>query len=171
MEEGTKNILTRKAVGEHLYDTQRGSVVLYAVLVSIMLLLFTPLFLLGLYLARTLLLLGVLFAAVCPIAPIFCAYHLYKEIRLARCLRRGEFSIAKDTVSYRVRGEMPKYGEGRGSVDAIYFAEHGRYVASSMIFGMGEEGEEFYLVVVPLGGNKKKILQVFHTAMYEYSEQ
>ncbi|MBO5897927.1 MAG: hypothetical protein J6R04_02840, partial [Clostridia bacterium] len=140
MEKKTKNKITRGAVGEHLYITQRGTVVLDAFIVLIMLLLFTPLFFLGLFLARFLPLLGGLFAAFCPIPPAFCTYNLCKEIRIARCLKRGEFSVVKDTVAYRAKGEMPRYGEGRGSVNVIYFVEHDRYVVSSSTFDMCGEG-------------------------------
>ena len=83
--------------------------------------------------------------------------------RKLRLVPRGEFSIVKATVSYKVRNERVK--GCRGTFDAIYFVEHGRIISSETTFYMTSEGDGFYLVI--LHNKKKDIALAYSMKTYE----
>ncbi len=129
-----------------------------------MLTLFIPLFCLGVYLAKTLFVLGLLFALCCLIAPGFFIYNLIRDIMTLRLIERDGFFVVKDTVSRRSKGEP----QGKATVDVIYFSKYGRYIASGVTFDLASENDEFYLVM--LDKKKPELTFAYHSMMYDYKE-
>ncbi len=155
--EGCKQDLKRWAKANFLHD---------AVLFSVMVLIFVPLMFLSIYIAKRILVLGVVFALACAVAPVIFIYRIVLDIITVRLVERDSFSIVRDTVCRLSKGEIPqKYSEGGDTVDVIYFKKYGRYVASGITFDISSVGDECYLVIVH--GKKEKLVFAFHSTMYE----
>ena len=162
----SKNILTREACQKELIRWAKGELLPDVVLFMIMLLIFAPLFAGCVYASKYILILGVILALICIVAPAFFAYRIICDIIMMRLVKQGAFSIARDTVSRISRGEKPKsYSEGRHTVDAVYFTKYGRCTSLRTPFDLSGVGDEFYLVI--LHGKKKQIIFAYQSLMYE----
>ena len=163
-----KNILTRESCKKELKRSAKANLIQNSILLAVMLLIFVPLFLLSIYLAKYILALGIALALICTIFPIVFAYRIVRDIIFLRIIGQNGFSIVKDTVLRVSRGELPRsYSEGQ-SVDAIYFAKHGRYVSKGTAFELTSAGDEFYLVIIH--AKKEKIVFAYHSMMYDCKE-
>lgn len=163
----TKNILTYESCRDELARWAKGSLLPDTVLFAVMLLIFVPLFVMCIYVSKNVLVLGIVFALICTVAPIVFAFRIVGDIITLRLIKRGGFSVVEDTVCRLSKGEIPqKYSEGRASVDVIYFTKYGRYVASGMNFNLASVGDVFYLVI--LHTKKEKLVFAYHSIMYEY---
>ena len=162
----TKNILTRESCQKELVRWAKGEMLPDIVLLVVMLLIFVPLFVACIYLAKNILVLGIILALICTAAPVVFVYRIVCAIMKLRLVKQGTFSIVRDTVSRISRGEVPKnYSEGRRTVDVVYFTKYGRYTSLRTPFDLSSAGDEFYLVI--LHGKKDQIVFAYHSMMYE----
>ena len=170
MKNESKNILTRESCKAELKRLSQANLMQDSVLLAVLLLIFVPLFLLSIYLAKYILILGIVFALICAIFPTVFVYRIICDVAFSRRIGQNGFSIVKDTVSRISHDEIPKsYSEGRHTVNVIYFAKHGRCVASKVRtpFDLATSGDEFYLVVLH---NKEEIVFAYHSVMYDCNE-
>ncbi len=166
IEKQTKNILTREYCKKELIRWAKREMLPDVVLFGIMLLIFVPLFVLCVYIAKYILALGIILALICTAAPIIFVYRIVCDIRKMLLVNRGSFSIARDTACRISKGETPKkYSEGRHTVDVVYFTKHGRCTSLRTPFDLASVGDEFYLVV--LHAKKDQIVFAYHSMIYE----
>ena len=162
----TKKILTRESCQKELIRWAKGEMLPDVVLLVVMLLIFVPLFVACISLAKNILVLGIILALICTAAPVVFVYRIVCAIMKLRLVKQGAFSIVRDTVSRISRGEVPKnYSEGRRTVDVVYFTKYGRYTSLRTPFDLSSAGDEFYLVI--LHGKKDQIVFAYHSIMYE----
>jgi hypothetical protein len=165
-----KNIITRESCKKDLIHMAKADLWHDTVVLMLMLLIFVPLILMCAYVAKYILILGLIFAIICAVAPIIFICRMASDVLTLRSIRQGKFEIVKDTVSRLSKGEMAKkYSEGRHTVDAIYFTKHGRFVSGGTAFDLSGVGDEFYLVI--LQARTDKICFAFHTLIYEYNDR
>ena len=170
MQKESKNILTREGCKTELRRLSKANLVQDLVILAILLLIFVPLFILSIYLAKYILILGIAFALICVIFPGLFIYRIMRDVMFSRTVEQDGFSIVKDTVSRISRDEIPKsYSEGRQTVNVIYFAKYGRCVAPKVRtpFDLSTAGDEFYLVILH---KNEKIIFVYNSSMYECKE-
>ena len=170
MEKASKNILTRQSCKIELKKLSKANLVQNSVILAVLLLIFVPLFILSIYLAKYILILGIAFALICMIFPVLFIYKIICAVMFSRTVEQDGFSIVKDTVSRISRDELPKsYSEGRRTVNVIYFAKHGRCVAPKVRtpFDLSGVGDEFYLVI---SRKKDEIIFAYNSATYECKE-
>ena len=170
MQKESKNNLTREGCKIELKKLSKANLVQDLVILAVLLLIFVPLFILSIYLAKYILILGITFALICVIFPVLLIYKIICAVMFSRTVDQNGFSIVKDTVSRISRDEVPKsYSEGRRTVNVIYFAKYGRCVAPKVRtpFDLSGVGDEFYLVIL---NKNKKIIFAYNLAMYECKE-
>ena len=170
MQKESKNILTREGCKIELKKLSKANLVQDFVILAILLLIFVPLFILSIYLAKYILILGIAFALICVIFPVLLIYKIICAVMFSRTVEQDGFSIVKDTVSRISRDEIPKsYSEGRRTVNVIYFAKYGRCVAPKVRtpFDLSGVGDEFYLVI---SHKKDEIIFAYKSVMYECKE-
>ena len=170
MQKESKTILTRQSCKIELKKLSKANLVQALVILAVLLLIFVPLFILSIYLAKYILILGIAFALICMIFPVLLIYKIICAVMFSRTVDQNGFSIVKDTVSRISRDEIPKsYSEGRRTVNVIYFAKYGRCVAPKVRtpFDLSGVGDEFYLVIL---NKNKKIIFAYNLAMYECKE-
>ena len=170
MQKESKTILTRQSCKIELKKLSKANLVQALVILVVLLLIFVPLFILSIYLAKYILILGIAFALICMIFPGLFIYRIIRDVMFLRTVEQDGFSIVKDTVSRISRDEIPKsYSEGRRTVNVIYFAKCGRCVAPKVRtpFDLSCVGDEFYLVIL---NKNKKIIFAYNLAMYECKE-
>ena len=170
MKTESKNILTRENCKAELKRLSKSRLMQDSVILALLLLIFVPLFVLSIYLAKYILLFGVVFAPICAIFPVLFIYRIIRDVMFSRTVDQDEFSIVKDTVSRISRDEMPKnYSEGHRMVNVIYFAKYGRCVAPKVRtpFDLSGVGDEFYLVI---SHEKDEIIFAYNSVMYECKE-
>ncbi len=170
MKTETKNILTRENCKVELMRLSKARLMHDSVVLAVLLLIFVPLFLLSLYLAKYILILGIVFALICMIFPVMFVYRMMRDVTFSKMIEQNGFSIVKDTVSRISIDEAPKsYAEGRHTVNVIYFAKHGRCIAPKVRtpFDLSSSGDEFYLVVLH---KKDEIVFAYHSIMYSCNE-
>ena len=170
MQKESKTILTRQSCKIELKKLSKANLVHDLVILAVLLLIFVPLFILSIYLAKYILILGIAFALICMIFPVLFIYKIICAVMFSRTVDQNGFSIVKDTVSRISRDEIPKsYSEGRRTVNVIYFAKYGRCVAPKVRtpFDLSGVGDEFYLVIL---NKNKKIIFAYNLAMYECKE-
>lgn len=164
MAKQAKNIITRESCHKELLHIAKADVYSSIVLLAVMLVVFVPFIFLGVFLAEYLVILGIAFALFCLIAPAYWTYQLIVALRMLDRVKRGEFSIVKDTVSRLSPGEPM----GRSTVDAVYYSVYGRFVPGKTAYDLTSVGDEYYLVVMDT--KKEPIQMAFHTIMYECEE-
>ena len=170
MQKESKNFLTRESCQKELIRWAKGEMFPDVVLLMVMLLIVVPLFVACVYVAKNILVLGIILALMCTIAPAFFIYKIVRDIIKMRLVKQGAFSIVKDTVSRISRGEVPKnYSEGRRTVNVIYFAKYGRCIASKVRtpFDLSVIDDEFYLVI---SHKKEEIIFAYNSVMYDCKE-
>ena len=170
MQKESKNILTRESCKAELKRLSKANLVQDSVILAVLLLIFVPLFVLSIYLANYILLLGIVFALICAIFPVLFIGRIIRDVKFSRTVEQDGFSIVKDTVSRISRDELPKsYSEGRRTVNVIYFAKYGRCVAPKVRtpFDLSCVGDEFYLVI---SHKKDEIIFAYNSVMYECKE-
>lgn len=170
MEKETKNVLTLEGCKAELKRLSKARLMQDSVVLAVLLLIFVPLFLLSIYLAKYILILGIVFALICAVFPTIFVYRIIRDVTLLRRIEQNGFSIVKDTVSHISFDEVPKsYAEGRHTVNVIYFAKHGRCVASKVRtpFDLSASGDEFYLVILH---KKEEIAFAYNSIMYDCNE-
>ena len=170
MKTESKNILTRENCKAELMRLSKAKLMQDSVVLAVLLLIFVPLFLLSIYLAKYIFILGIVFALICAIFPAMFVYRIIRDVTFSKTIEQNGFSIVKDTV-YRISlDEIPKsYAEGRRTVNVIYFANHGRCVAPKVRtpFALSTSGVEFYLVVLH---KKEEIVFAYNSIMYDCNE-
>ena len=170
MQKESKNNLTRKGCKIELKKLSKANLVQDLVILAVLLLIFAPLFILSIYLAKYILILGIALALICAIFPVLFIGKIIRDVIFLRTVEQDGFSIVKDTVSRISRDEISKsYSEGRYTVNVIYFAKYGRCVAPKVRtpFDLSGVGDEFYLVIL---NKNKKIIFAYNLAMYECKE-
>ena len=166
----SKNILTRENCKAELKRLSKARLMQDSVVLAVLLLIFVPLFLLSMYLAKYILILGIGFALMCAFFPAMFVYRIIRDVTFSKMIEQNGFSIVKDTVSRISLDEIPKsYAEGRRTVNVIYFAKHGRCVAPKVRtpFDFSAPGDEFYLVVLH---KKEEIVFAYNSIMYNCNE-
>ena len=170
MKAESKNILTRESCKAELMRLSQARLMQDSVVLGVLLLIFVPLFLLSMYLAKYILILGIVFALICMIFPAMLVYRIIRDVTFSKMIKQNGFSIVKDTVSRIALDEISKsYAEGRRTVNVIYFANHGRCVAPKVRtpFDLSASGDEFYLVVLH---KKEEIVLAYNSIMYSCNE-
>lgn len=170
MQKESKNILTREVCKNELKRLSKANILQNSVILAVLLLIFVPLFALSIYLAKFILILGIIFALICAIFPALFIYKIIRNVMFSGMVNQNGFSIVKDTVSRISHDEIPKnYSEGRRTVDVIYFAKYGRCVAPKVRtpFELSGVGDEFYLVI---SHKKDEIIFAYNSVMYECKE-
>ncbi len=158
----SKELISRETCQKELVRMAKADVLASAVLLFVILLIFIPLVLMAIYVAKYVLALGVVFALLCAIWPLVLVYKLIYNIMIFRLVNRGGFSIVKDTVCSLSKGEVITR---HSTADVIYFTEHGRYVPPKTVFELASMGDEFYLVV--LAAKKREPMLAYPTSMYK----
>ena len=167
MQKESKNNLTRKGCKTELKRLSKANLVQDLVILAVLLLIFVPLFILSIYLAKYILILGIAFALICMIFPGLFIYRIIRDVMFSRTVEQDGFSIVKDTVSRISRDEIPKnYSEGRRTINVIYFAKYGRCVAPKVRtpFDLSGVGDEFYLVILH---KNEEIVFAYNSSMYD----
>ena len=170
MKTESKNILTRENCKAELKRLSKSRLMQDSVVLAVLLLIFVPLFLLSIYLAKYIIILGIGFALICAIFPAMFVYRIIRDVTFSKMIEQNGFSIVKDTVSRISLDEIPKsYAEGRRTVNVIYFAKHGRCVAPKVRtpFDFSAPGDEFYLVVLH---KEREIIFAYNSIMYNCNE-
>ncbi len=170
MQKESKSILTREGCKTELMRLSKANLLQNSVILAVLLLIFVPLFILSIYLAKYILILGIIFALICAIFPILFVYRIICDVMFSRTIEQNGFSIVKDTVSRISHGEVPKsYSEGRHTVNVIYFTKYGRCVSPKVKtpFDLSGSGDEFYLVILH---KNRKIIFAYHSIMYDCKE-
>ncbi len=170
MKTESKNILTRENCKAELKQLSKSRLMQDSVVLAVLLLMFVPLFLLSMYLAKYILILGIGFALICTIFPAMFVYRIIRDVTFSKMIEQNGFSIVKDTVSRISLDEIPKsYDEGRDTVNVIYFTKHGRCVAPKVRtpFELSTPGDEFYLVVLR---KTEEIVFAYNSMMYDCNE-
>ena len=170
MKKESKNNLTREGCKIELKKLSKANLVQDSVILAVLLLIFVPLFVLSIYLAKSILILGIALALICMIFPVLFIGRIIRAVMFSRTVEQDGFSIVRDTVSHVCRDEMARnYFEGHRMVDAIYFATYGRCVASKVKspFGIPNVGDEFYLVILP---KNEKIVLAYDVISYDYKD-
>ena len=170
MQKESKNTLTREGCKIELKKLSKANLVQDLVILAVLLLIFVPLFILSIYLAKYILILGIAFALICVIFPVLFIYKIIRAVMLLRTIEQNGFSIVKDTVSHICRDEIARnYFEGHRTVHAIYFAKYGRCIAPKVRspFGLPCAGDEFYLVILR---KNEEIIVAYDLAIYDYRE-
>ena len=166
----SKNILTRENCKAELMRLSKARLMQDSVVLAVLLLIFVPLFLLSIYLAKYIFILGIVFALICAIFPAMFVYRIIRDVTFSKTIEQNGFSIVKDTVSRISLEEIPKsYDEGRHTVNVIYFTKHGRCVAPKVRtpFDLSTPGDEFYLVVLH---KTEEIVFAYNSMMYDCNE-
>jgi hypothetical protein len=135
------------------------------ILLAVILVIFVPLILLGIYLLKYIMAFGIVVILVCALPITYFIYRLINNILAVQLVKTDGFSIIKDTVSRLSKGEPAGH---RHTVDAIYFTKHGRFVPEQTVFDLTSLHDEFYLVV--LNDKKKEIKFAYNTMMYDCKE-
>lgn len=170
MQKESKNNLTREGCKIELKRLSKANLVQDLVILAVLLLIFVPLFILSICLAKYILILGIAFALICVIFPGLFIYRIIRDVMSSRTVEQDGFSIVKDTVSRISRDEIPQsYSEGRRTVNVIYFAKYGRCVAPKVRtpFDLSGVGDEFYLVI---SRKNEEIIFAYNSVMYECKE-
>ena len=170
MPKESKNNLTREGCKIELKRLSKANLVQDSVILAVLLLIFVPFFILSIYIAKYILILGIAFALICMIFPVLFVYRIICAVMFSRTVEQDGFSIVKDTVSRISRDELAKsYFEGRHTVNVIYFAKYGRCVAPKVRtpFDLSCVGDEFYLVI---SHKKDEIIFAYNSVMYECKE-
>ena len=167
MQKESKNILTREGCKAELMRLSKANLVQDSVILAVLLLIFVPLFVLSIYLAKSILILGIALALICAIFPVLFIGRIIRDVMFSRTVDQNGFSIVKDTVSRISRDEIPKsYSEGRYMVNVIYFVKYGRCVAPKVRspFDLSGVGNEFYLVILH---KNEEIVFAYNSSMYD----
>ena len=167
MQKESKNNLTREGCKIELKKLSKANLVQDLVILAVLLLIFVPLFILSIYLAKYILILGIALALICAIFPVLFIGRIIRDVIFSRIIDQNGFSIVKDTVSRISRDEIPKnYSEGRYTVNVIYFAKYGRCVAPKVRtpFDLSGVGDEFYLVILH---KNEEIVFAYNSSMYD----
>ena len=99
-----------------------------------------------------------------PVALIVVINH---GVRVAR-IKKGAFSIVTDKVSDK-REELVRHGRHRHLENVLYFVHYGRYVPSSTVYQLTDEGDVFFLVIPD--GRGQAISIAYHSDMYTDKER
>ena len=99
-----------------------------------------------------------------PVALIGVINH---GVRVAR-IKKGAFSIVTDKVSEK-REELVYHGRHRHLENVLYFVHYGRYVPSSTVYQLTDEGDVFFLVIPD--GRRQAISIAYHSDMYTDRER
>ena len=167
MQKESKNILTRESCKAELRRLSKANLVQDSVILAVLLLIFVPLFVLSIYIAKYILLLGIALALICMIFPVLFIGRIIRDVMFSRTVDQNGFSIVKDTVSRISRDEIPKkYSEGRRTVNIICFVKYGRCVAPKVRtpFDLSGVGDEFYLVILH---KNEEIVFAYNSSMYD----
>ena len=167
MQKESKNILTRESCKAELRRLSKANLMQDSVILAVLLLIFVPLFVLSIYLAQSILILGIALALICMIFPVLFIGRIIRDVMFSRTVDQNGFLIVKDTVSRISRDEIPKnYSEGRRTVNVIYFAKYGRCVAPKVRtpFDLSGVGDEFYLVILH---KNEEIVFAYNSSMYD----
>ena len=170
MPKESKNILTRESCKAELKRLSKANLVQDFIVFAVLLLIFVPLFVLSIYLAKYILLLGIVFALICMIFPVLFTCRIIRDVIFSRIIEQNGFSIVKDSVSRISRDEISKnYSEGRRTVNVICFEKYGRCVAPKVRtpFDLSAVGDDFYLVILR---KKEEIMFAYNSTMYECKE-
>ena len=166
----SKNILTHESCKTDLRRFLKDNLVQDSVILAVLLLFFVPLFILSIFVAKYVFILGIVLALICLIFPILMAIRIIHHAKFSKTINQNGFSIVKDTVVRISRDEIPKsYSEGRRTVNVIYFAKYGRCVSSKVKtpFDLSGVGDEFYLVI---SQNNDEIIFAYNSTMYDCKE-
>lgn len=110
------------------------------------------------------------FAALAAACVGYFVYYLVVNLLLHIVLvKRGSFAIVEDTLvtiteEERIRAHGNHFHVRREKV--FYFENHGRHVVTGSVFEYSSVGDRFYVVIST--GKRPRILQVYHTRIYEY---
>ena len=170
MKTESKNRLTQENCKVELERLSEAKLRQDSVVLAVLLLIFAPLFLLSMYLAKYILILGIVFALICAIFPAIFVYRIIQDVTFSKTIEQNGFSIVKDIVSRISLDEVPQsYAEGRHTVNVIYFEKYGRCIAPKVRtpFDLSASGDEFYLVVLH---KKEEIVFAYHSIMYSCNE-
>ena len=167
MKNVSKTVISREDCKNNILRLAKSELVSDVILFAVMLLIFVPLIFASLYVARYILILGIVSTLVCLIAPIIFICRIFRDFLTLKAVENDKFSVVKDTVSRLSKGEIPKcHSEGKHSVNAIYFEKHGRYAPAGTAFEISSVGDEFFLVVLNM--KTEKTVLAFHSEVYEY---
>ena len=167
MQKESKKILTRESCKAELRRLSKANLVQDSVILAVLLLIFVPLFVLSIYLAKSIFILGIALALICMIFPVIFTCRIIRDVMFFRTVEQNGFSIVKDTVSRISRDEIPKsYSEGRRTVNIICFVKYGRCVAPKVRtpFDLSGVGDEFYLVILH---KNEEIVFAYNSSMYD----
>ena len=169
MAKQTKNLITRESCKKDLMHTAKADLRSDLVFLAVALLLMIPFIIMSVSVAKYILVLDILIALIFVTPPAILICMIVRDIMNLRLVASEGFSIVKDTVYSKIKGETPRnFSEGRHTVDVLNFKAHGRCVASGFNFEMSSVGDEFYLVV--MHNKNKSIAMLFHSMMYECNE-
>ena len=91
-----------------------------------------------------------------------------RGVRVAR-IKKGAFSIVTDKVSEKREELVRRGGRRRHLENVLYFVHYGRYVPSSTVYQLTDEGDVFFLVIPD--GRKQAISIAYHSDMYTDRER
>ena len=169
MAKQTKNLITRESCKKELTHIAKADLRSDSILLTVTLLLMIPFIIVSVIVAKYILVLGILTALIFAAPPVIFICMIVRDIMNLRLINSGGFSIVKDKVYSKIKGETPrKRSEGKYWVDVIYFEAHGRRIASGLNFEMASVGDEFSLVI--MHNKQKNIAMIFHSMMYDYKE-
>ena len=166
MEKQTKNIITREMCQQRLISSAKEDLITSSILfILVTLIAVLPLVaFFGIFIMKYSIVAGIIAIIIflIPSAVLICTP--LRAIISLRLYMNGGFSIVKDTVHHKAKGEHQRYI--RGGVDVIYFSNYGRFIASGLNFTISSIGDEFFLVIID--NKKKSIAMAFNAKMYEY---
>ena len=95
MQKESKNILTRERCKAELKRSSKAHLVQDSVILAVLLLIFVPLFVLSISLAKHILVLGIVLALVCMICPALFVRRIIRDVLYSGAIGQNAFSIVK----------------------------------------------------------------------------
>ena len=158
----SKNVITYDTCHTELVRMTKADVYASTILFLVILLICVPLLLMAIYVAKYVLILGIVLSLVIAIWPLALLYKLISCIRKHYHAKFGDFSIVRDTVYSLSKGEVISK---TSTADVIYFTNKGRFVPPKSTFDLSSIGDEFYIVVLHCG--KQHTMLAYPMKIYE----
>ena len=160
-----KNIISRESCKKDLLHLVKADMLSQLILLGVVSVIFVPLMLIGIYLLKYIIVLGIATILVCALPIAYFIYRFIKNVIAFQMVKNDGFSIVKDTVCRLSRGEP----DGKDhTADVIYFTNHGRFISGRSVFDLTSLSDEFYLVV--LNDKKREIKFAYHSIMNDCKE-
>ena len=163
----TKSIITRESCAKALIDETRA--LLPMSIVGVLLCIPLVLMVVWAFHDAPPLLAWIFAVAIAVFVGYFLCYLIVNFYFHMLLVKRGQFAVVEDTLLTITEEEQIRAHRQHFHVKlekVFYFENHGRHVVTGSVFEYSSVGDRFYVVIST--GKRPRILQVYHTRVYEY---